>query len=90
MMQLELAPYFDGETFDEELDGKRLGKQLKRVFLFFSSGDWFSLAELSQLTGAPESSVSARIRDLRKPRFGGHTVERRRRTVGTWEYRMVS
>lgn len=37
---------------------------------------------------AAVASISARLRDLRKPKFGGYVVERRRRTVGTWEYRV--
>jgi hypothetical protein len=36
-----------------------------------------------------ESAVSARIRDLRKPQFGGYTVKSRPRQGCTaWEYRI--
>ena len=33
-------------------------------------------------------TVSARIRDLRKPQFGGHEVERRHAGDGIYEYRI--
>ena len=81
---------FDGLTYEPKLDMERLGKQMKLVAGYMQCGRWMTLAELSALTGAPEASVSARLRDLRKPRFGGHTVDRRRRShdSGTWEYRL--
>lgn len=95
-MKLEPPPEtFDGDTFISTLDGDRLAAQLNRVRqVMLTRGGWFTLAELAALTGAPESSVSARLRDLRKPRFGSWTVERRRRggvsqaKRGLFEYRV--
>lgn len=49
-----------------------------------------SLAAIAKLTGDPEASVSARLRDFRKLRFGGHTVERRYVEVGLFEYRVLT
>jgi len=45
--------------------------------------------EISSL-GYPESSVSAQLRHLRKPKFGGHTILKRRRFSGhgLWEYQL--
>jgi hypothetical protein len=38
-----------------------------------------------------ESAVSARIRDLRKPQFGGHTViSRPRQGCTAWEYQILA
>jgi len=38
-----------------------------------------------------ESAVSARIRDLRKPQYGGYTVNSRPRHVSTaWEYQILA
>jgi hypothetical protein len=51
-------------------------------------GGWWTLPQLAAATGYPEASISARIRDLRKPKFGGHTVERRHVSKGLWEYRL--
>lgn len=82
-----------GQTFSQRHDGKRLGRQLDRVrdFLIRHRGRWFTLRYLSGELGYPEASVSARLRDLRKERFGEYPVERRRCAPGsgTWEYRLA-
>ncbi len=50
---------------------------------------WLTLAYLSRVTGAPEASVSAQIRNLRKVRYGSREVRRRYRpSEGKWEYRL--
>lgn len=83
------APTFDGETFDPSKDGPRLNRQLRvvRDWMLERSG-WYTLAEIARGTGEPEASVSARLRDLRKRKFGAYDVPRRRRSVGLWEYRV--
>jgi hypothetical protein len=83
---------FDGVTIVPEFDRIRLGKQLRRVLQCLLIGDWLTLAEIRHRTRDPEASISARIRDLRKPKFGGHTIDRRRRgepSDGLWEYRLA-
>lgn len=83
---------FDGETIDPSLDEQRLGRQQEAVRAFMERGGWHTLAELSAALGYPEASISARIRDLRKPRWGARTVERRRRgepKSGLFEYRLL-
>jgi hypothetical protein len=81
---------FDGKTYEEQLDGKRLTGQHAKVYNAMKSSKWYTLYELEHATGCPGASVSARIRDFRKPKFGEHTVERRRRGPGgTWEYRLL-
>lgn len=80
---------FDGATFEKARDGKRLNAQLASVFRAMRDGKWHTLSELHALTGAPEASVSARIRDCKKTKFGGHTVERRFVTRGLFEYRLI-
>ena len=79
----------DGETFDRARDGKRLNAQASAVYRVMSDGAWRSLSQIAAATDAPEASVSARLRDLRKPCFGGHTVERRHVERGLWLYRVV-
>lgn len=79
----------DGETYDAERDKVRLNAQTQRVFDAMACQAWITLAELASSTGDPEASVSARLRDLRKRKFGGFRVERRRRgNGGLWEYRL--
>jgi hypothetical protein len=85
-------PAFDGATYSEPLDGARLGRQYAAVFAFMASGEWHTPAEIEAATGANWASAGARLRDARKPRWGGHEVQRRRREpaeAGVWEYRMV-
>jgi hypothetical protein len=81
---------FDGATYERQLDQIPLNAQLAKVWSAVKSGQWFTLSGLSQVTGCPEASVSARLRDLRKPRFGGFTVERERVKGGRlFLYRVV-
>jgi hypothetical protein len=88
----ENAPHFDGETYNPSRDRVRLGTQLIAVWTEMIQGRWMSLADLAHVTGYPEASISARLRDLRKPRFGAHTIERRRVAdhSGTYHYRLVA
>ena len=52
-------------------------------------GCWRTLFEIARLTGDPEASISARLRDLRKDRFGGYELQGRRLgSKGLWEYRL--
>lgn len=78
----------DGATFDRERDGVRLNAQHKRVFGVVRDGTWHTLEEIAKRTGDPEASVSARLRDFRKPKFGGLEVERRYLADGLWMYRL--
>jgi hypothetical protein len=83
----------DGDTYDPELDRARLNAQTRRVYDLMADAAWRTLAEIAAATGDPEASVSARLRDLRKAKFGGYAVERRRRgdgRSGVWEYRLVA
>lgn len=85
------TPLFDGETFRPGLDGDRLGRQVRAVFDLMKDGRWRTLQEVSDAVSAPAPSVSARLRDLRKPKFGGWNVARRRRgnpREGLFEYQL--
>ena len=82
----------DGETYSERHDGARLRGQIADVFEVMKDGQWRTLDEIAHATGHPTTSVSTRVRDFRKPKFGGHTVERRprgERSRGLFEYRLV-
>lgn len=80
---------FDGPDVNDT-DVKRLTHQHERLFELMSDGVWRSLPVIAHRTGDPEASISAQLRHLRKPRFGGHTVDRRRSEGGgLWEYRLT-
>jgi len=88
-------PAFDGATFEPAKDAERLTGQLATVREYMLAANlyaigetWYSLAEIASGTGYPEGSISARLRDLRKSKFGSYLVERRRRSPGTFEYRV--
>lgn len=83
------TPHFDGKTYAIVRDHARLAAQLSAVRRLMMDQEWRTLAEIAAHTGAPESSISARLRDLRKAKFGGHIVERRYLADGLWEYRLI-
>jgi hypothetical protein len=87
-MSVQPAFDFDGKTYDPKLDRVRLNAQLKRVVAATHLGLWMTLSAIAHLTKDPEASVSSRLRDLRKPRFGASMVDRKRITDGTWMYRV--
>jgi hypothetical protein len=82
--------HYGGRTFDPVLDEERLNDQTIRIYRLMNDSKWRSLAEISDETGDPEASVSARLRDLRKDDFGAFVVNRRRRkpSSGQWEYQL--
>lgn len=78
----------DGITFNKARDSARLGDQMKAVFELMKDGKERTLKEIADGTGSPESSVSARLRDLRKERFGGHMVHRQYIARGLFSYQL--
>ena len=83
---------FDGAAYDVQLDQERLTHQLRRIYLLMRDGQWRTLKEIEQVTHDPQPSISAQLRHLRKPRFGSHVIEKRRRgegRKGLWEYRLL-
>ena|SRR5436305_12097121 len=79
-----------GSTYDPELDEVRLNKQAQDVWRAMRDGCWRSLKTISLITGHPEASISARLRDYRKDRFGSHFVDRERiEDSGLFRYRLV-
>lgn len=85
---IEKRKAFDGDTYDADRDHARIGGQLERVRAAMSDGRWWLLDELTAQCGGTVASVSARLRDLRKPRFGSNEIEREYLTAGLWRYRM--
>lgn len=81
--------YRDGVTYDHQRDARRLAAQHNRVLAFMRDGAWHTLGEIAEHTKDPEASVSARLRDLRKPEFGSYKIDRRYVRRGLHEYRLV-
>jgi hypothetical protein len=83
-------PEFDGETYDPGQDKPRMNRQLAKVYEAMKDGRWRTASEVAILTGAPAPSVQARLRDLRKARFGAYDVASRRRggSGAVWEWRV--
>lgn len=78
-----------GPAFDARLDGERVMTQMERIRDFMlNQHSYQTLNEIAEATGDPVASISAQLRHLRKPRFGGFVVAKRRRysDSGLWEY----
>ena len=79
----------------EAQDIPRLVGQWNRVWSVMRKGNWYTLGEIHDAIRRDfqkldsEAGISARLRDFRKPQFGSHTVERRRRSGGLFEYRLA-
>ena len=83
---------FNGSDYKPEQDDVRLKKQINRVYALMIDGKWRTLSEIAVLTGDPESSVSAQLRHLRKPRFGSFVVNKQsrgEREQGLFEYQLL-
>tara|TARA_R100000458_G_scaffold48091_1_gene47022 strand:+ start:278 stop:634 length:357 start_codon:yes stop_codon:yes gene_type:complete len=89
---------FDGSNYKPEHDKRRLTGQILRIFDTIKDGCWRTLEEiqkhnfLNSHRNDPQASISAQLRNLRKERFGGFTIEKRYRgdrSFGLWEYRLV-
>jgi hypothetical protein len=80
---------FNGPDYDPDRDDERLTSQSIRIFDLMKDGQWRTLRQIASMTGDPESSVSAQLRHLRKPRFGGHAVNRRHIKNGLNQYQLL-
>ena len=82
---------FGGNTYDPRLDAERLAAQLVAVRDLMLDGEWRTLADIERETSAPQASVSARLRDLRKRKFGAFLVSVGRvpGVSGLWRYRVT-
>lgn len=91
-MEAQTALDFDGPAYSPEFDRERLTGQLGRIVDTMEDQAWRTLEEIREETGDPEASISAQLRHLRKPRFGSHTVNKRRRgdpKQGIYEYQLI-
>ncbi len=80
---------FDGATYDPTLDHVRSEGQLGRVLALMRDGQWRTLYEIYKAVGDNKADISARLRDLFKPKFGARRMEARKRSKRPWEYRLL-
>jgi hypothetical protein len=85
---IRLGQDIGGVTFIHGRDGQRLGEQILRVFNLIRDGQWWTPAALEAATGDNWASISARLRDLRKPSVLGAVIEREYLAHGLWRYRL--
>jgi hypothetical protein len=90
MTQYEL---FGGDLEPE--DPPRLGKQLRAIQEIMSDGEWRTFKDIQFILAAEYDisadtpGISARLRDFRKPQFGGHDLQKYKIAKGLWKYRVV-
>lgn len=80
---------FEGSTYAPDVDRLRLASAQARVLALMADGEWRTLAEIAVGARTSEAGASARLRDLRKARYGKQTVERERLKCGRWRYRLI-
>ena len=84
---------FDGADYDDNLDYDRLKTQHDKIFNLMKDSKWRSLLSIEIETDAPQASISACLRDFRKPKHGLHTVNKRRvkgkEKQGWYEYQLI-
>lgn len=81
--------HFNGAVYEPCFDEVRLTKQHQIIKELMLDGKWRSLREISYITGFPECSISAQLRNFRKARFGSYLVDKRRignPRSGYWQY----
>jgi hypothetical protein len=92
MLVIDVTADFDGAEYIRSADHDRLGVQIARVFGLMKDANWRTLSEIADAITAPQASVSAQLRHLRKPKFGAHQVNRRARgdrENGLFEYQLI-
>lgn len=82
---------YDDQGYDPALDRCPMTGQIRRLWAFMRDGQWRTLHRIALAIGYLESSVSANLRNLRKQKYGGFTVNKRIGKNGFgwwWEYQM--
>ncbi len=78
-------------------DRARVAPQRTAVFQLMSDNRWWTIDDLASAVTdiiskhVTSQSISARIRDLRKTQYGGHTVNRQRSksSLGLYYYQLI-
>jgi len=79
--------HFDGpKEKDEKARVARLTGQIRDVYEVLMDGYPITLRDIELKTGHPQASISAQLRNLRKPRFGGFNIEKEHVGNGLYVY----
>jgi hypothetical protein len=70
-------------------DRKRLKSQRSGVWNILRDHRWHPLTIFKQKVKGSDSSITARIRDARKKKYGGHIIQCARDAAGVYRYRLV-
>lgn len=75
----------------QAVDIPRLDRQRDIILALMKDGHERTLSDIEKATGEPQASISARLRDFRKAKFGAWVVQRRRLKAdgGTYAYRVL-
>ena len=85
-MQQDQLELFNGPDYEPSRDDARLLDQHERIKSLMLDGKSRTLKQIAKATGAPEASVSAQLRHLRKARFGSFTVDKVNLGNGKYSY----
>ena len=81
-------------AYNPDRDGERLASQQAETLRFLQDGRWHTLAEITAGVSVAlgrtcsDASISAKIRALRSRKHGGHGIQSRPLSGGTWAYRL--
>ena len=78
------------ETTTKE-DFRRMDTQRSRLEWILTNhpGKWWTLRELGHMAVASETGISARLRDMRKDKYGGYDIQAENTGKGLWRYRIA-
>lgn len=79
--------HFDGCVMPDQKES--LLNQMDTIFALMKDGKYRSLHEIQISTGYSTASISAQLRNLKKERFGGHTLNKIYVENGLWTYQIV-
>lgn len=87
--------HLKGESYNALFDCERLNAQQRRVYELMIDGKYRTLRQISDSTGDPEASVSARLRDFRSNEYlAKHFIMESERMPGlerrgVWRYQLL-
>ena len=82
-------PHFEGSDYVPKLDHKRLSTQLDKIIDLMLDGKYRTLAEIEDALGYPQASISAQLRNAKKAKHGGYTLNKQRRKLqGLFAYQL--